>query len=173
MKIRYALLIIAFAAAGCFYPPQQKPLPTNSTEVTVPLPYDLALGAVHAVIEDNEYRIIAENPDQGVIEAQAVRGFTLQDADCGKLAGIVGKYKAEPPLSSSAVYDFRIKPQGSASSVIGVQATFISPLFVPMHTPSDVQCVSLGVQEARLLKAISDQAAKTHRPEFKPPSGTP
>jgi hypothetical protein len=173
MNMRYALLIIAIALAGCFYPPQQKPLAANSTEVTVALPYDLALGAVHAVIDDNDYRIIGENPDQGVIEAQTVGGFTLHDADCGKLAGIVGKYKAEPPPASSAVYDFRVKPQGKESSVIGVQATFTTPLFVPMHTPSDVQCVSLGLQEARLLKQISDQAAKTRRPEFKPPADTP
>ena len=172
MNMLYTILIIAFTAAGCFYPPQPKPLTAASTEVSVALPDDLALNAVPAVIDDNHFRVIGENPDQGAIEAQAVGSFTLQDADCGKLAGIVGKYKAEPPPVSSAVYDFRVKPNGKESSVVGVQATFSAPLFVPMHKPSDVVCVSRGVQEARLLKQIAEQAGKTHRSDYKPPSDT-
>jgi len=162
-------MVFLATTAGCFYPPLQKPLPGRSSEITVPIAYDLAWDAVHSVIVSNGYQIITENPDQGTVEAQAVGGFTLKDADCGKLKGVAGKYHAEPDPDASAVYDFLVKPKGPESSLVTVQATFTSPLHIPMHPVSDVQCVSRGVQEARLLKEISAQAAREHRPEFKPP----
>lgn len=168
MKIKLVLLLLIFGLSGCFYPPRAKMLPPRSSEVTVPIAYDLAWAAVHSVIVANGYQVITENPDSGLVEAQAVGGFSSKDADCGKLKGIAGKYKAEPDPDASAVYDFKVAPQGAEASVINVHATFTTPLHVPMHPVSDVQCASTGVQEARLLREISTQAAREHRPRFKP-----
>ena len=168
MKLRLVLMLSLAAITGCFYPPQQKPLPQRSTEVTVPIAYDLAWDAVHSVISSNGYQIIRENPDQGIVEAQAVGAFTLKDADCGKLKGVAGKYRAEPDPDASAVYDFQVKPEGTGASTVGIEATFSAPLHIPMHRVSDEQCVSRGIQEGRLLTEISQQAAQEHRPEFKP-----
>ena len=50
------------------------------------------------LVERNEYRVITEEPDKGTLEAQAVGGFTLADADCGRLKGIAGKYVAQPDV---------------------------------------------------------------------------
>jgi hypothetical protein len=166
MKLRLVLVLSIAAIAGCFYPPQQKPLPGRSTEVTVPVAYDLTWDAVHSVISANGYRVIRENPDQGIVEAQAVGGFTLKDADCGKLKGIAGNYEAEPDPDASAVYDFQVKPKGTGASTVGIQATFSAPLHIPMHPVSDEQCVSRGIEEARLLEQISRQASMEHRPKF-------
>jgi len=175
MKTRYHLIALGceIAVAGCFYPPRQKPIPATSTEVTLATPYDLAWDAVHTVIKRNGYNVIADDPNNGILETQALGGFTLKDADCGKLKGIAGKYQAEPDADSSAVYNFQIKPRGNEASVVSVQAVFTAPLHIPMHPTSDVQCVSRGVEESRLLKEISEQAANEHRPEFKPPAAEP
>lgn len=171
MKTRYSMTALGCAAAlaGCFYPPRQKPIPASSTSVTLATPYDLTWKAVHAVIERNGYSVIADDPNNGIIETQAVGGFSLKDADCGKLKGIAGKYQAEPDADSSAVYNFQVKPQGNEASVVSVQAVFTAPLHIPMRPMSDVQCVSRGFQESRLMKEISEQARNERRPEFKPP----
>src|SRR5271154_4493614 len=102
-------LLIAAALAilsGCFYPPQMPALAPNRTAVKLDLPYDLAWDALHTVVVQDALHIITENPDTGALEAQAVGGFTLADADCGQLRGIVGKVAAEPDPDSSIVYDF-------------------------------------------------------------------
>jgi hypothetical protein len=164
MKTHYAPLILLSVFVGCFYPPIQKPLSARAKQVTIALPYDLAWDAVHAVIEQNFYKIVMQNPDVGIIEAQAAGGFTLKDADCGNLKGIAGRYKAEPDPNASAVYDFELKPIGGETTAVSVQATFTAPLHVPLHPPSYEQCVSRGVQEARLLGEISSQALREHRP---------
>jgi len=171
MKIRNAWFILAATLCGCFYPPIEKPLPPKSTQVTLPLPYDLAWDAVQAVVARNEFKIIADDPNNGVLETQATGGFTLAAADCGALKGIAGKYKAEPDADASAVYNFLVKPQGGEASVINLQATFTAPLHIPMHPMSDVQCVSRGTEESRLLKEISKQAAIERRP-FSTPAGS-
>lgn len=171
MKPSYCSILLVIAAAGCFYPPTQKPVADERSRITLALPFDLAWDAVHTVIADNGYHIIAEDPNNGIIESQAVGGFSLKDADCGDVRGIALKYHAEPDPGSSAVYNFAIKPQGNEASVISLQAVFTSPLRVPMHPMSAENCVSRGVQEARLLKQIEEQARKEHRPEFKPPTG--
>jgi hypothetical protein len=173
MKTYYAPFILLSVLAGCFYPPIQKPLPARASRVTVALPYDLAWDAVHAVIGQNFYKIVTQNPDGGIVEAQAVGGFTLKDADCGELKGIAGRYLAEPDPNASAVYDFAIKPIGGEASIVSVQATFTAPLHVPLHPPSYEQCVSRGVQEARLLREISRQALREHRPSFAPRPSSP
>jgi hypothetical protein len=87
------------------------------------------------------------------------------------MRGIAIKYRAEPDPGSSAVYNFAVKPQGNEASVISLQAIFTSPVQVPLRPMSAQNCVSTGLQEARLFKQIEEQAHKEHRPEFKPPSG--
>ncbi len=167
--VHYAgILIIAVALAGCFYPPQQKPLPGSRTHLIVHLPYYKAWDVVHEVIVKNEYRIITENPDEGTIEAQATGGFTLADADCGKLKGVGRKYKAEPDADATALYDFQIKPRGNEAATVDVEGTFTAPLHVPLHPVSGEQCVSRGTQEARLLTQIAQQARDGHGSGAKP-----
>ena len=165
-------IVIAIGLAGCFYPSLMAPPGPNRTERMLALPYDLAWDAVHVVIADNEYRIIVENPNEGLIETEAAGSFTLADADCGRLSGIVGKYRALPNKDSSVVYNFHVRPAGNEGSVVGVEGTFTAPLQIPLRPPSGVQCVSRGVQEARLLEAIAAQAKKTHRPRFIAPSAS-
>lgn len=150
-------------AAGCFYPPQQKPPTLKRTSVTVDIPYDLAWNAVQAVVRENAYRVVTSNPNSGTLEAQKIGGFTLDDADCGNLRGIAGKIKAEPDADASVVYDFHVDAKTEHASVISVAATFTAPLHVPLHPISDEQCVSRGVQEARLLEQIRRQALLEHR----------
>jgi hypothetical protein len=160
---RCRIPIVLVVMAGCFYPPQQKPLATSRTQITLALPYDLAWRAVNQVIARNDFRIVTQNPDEGTIEAQAVGGFSLADADCGRLEGIAGKYSAEPGLDASAVYDFEVKPRGNEAASVRVQATFTAPVHVPFHLPRGEQCFSRGRQEARLLDAIARQAQNEHR----------
>jgi hypothetical protein len=164
MKIRNAWFIFAASIWGCFYPPVEKPLSPKSTQVTLSVPYDLAWDAVQAVVARNEFKIIADDPNNGILETQATGGFSLAAADCGTLKGIVGKYKAEPDADASAVYNFLVKPQGGEASVVGLQATFTAPLHIPMHPMSDVQCVSRGTEESRLLQEVSEQAVDERRP---------
>jgi hypothetical protein len=173
MRMRTTWLICAAMFFGCFYPPTQKPLTANSTEVTVAAPYDLAWDAVQAVATANNFKVIAEDPNNGILEAQATGSFTLAAADCGALKGIAGKYKAEPDPDASAVYNFQVKPHGGGASVVGLQATFTSPLHIPMHRMSDVQCVSRGLEESRLLKEVSEQAARERRPFYVPQGNGP
>ena len=167
MNVRHRFLILSVIAAGCFYPPMQKPPPARATEVTLPIPYDLGWNAVHAVIARNDYHIITENPDAGVVEAQARTGFTLKDADCGRLKGIWRKYWAEPDPDASALYDFTVKPKGDEATTVAVHATFSAPLQVPFHPIRGERCVSRGTQEARLLNEIAAQSRHEHRIDFK------
>jgi len=173
MKPRAALFVLVTMLGGCFYPPTQQPTqqqksPANGDQVKLAVPYDLAWDAVHAVISENDYQIITEDPNHGIIETQAPKGFTLKDADCGKIRNVFG-YAAQPELDSTAVYNFEVKPADRESSLVSVQATFTAQVQVPFHPMSDQQCVSRDVQESRLLKQIEAQAAKEHRPEYKAP----
>jgi hypothetical protein len=170
MRLRYWMPLL-LAAAGCFYPPTRKPVPAARNQITLTIPFDLAWDAVHAVVNDNNFHIIAEDPNNGIIESQAIGGFSLKDADCGDLRGIAQKYHAEPDPGASAVYNFAVKPDGNEATTVILQAVFTSPVQVPLHPMSAENCVSTGVQEARLLKQIKEQAGKEHRPEFKPPTG--
>lgn len=168
---RWAVIALATAslAAGCYYPPTQKP-PTSATdELTLAQPYDLVWDAVHNVIRKDNLRVNADDPNQGIIETETNR-FTLDDADCGKLKGISTKYAAEPDRAATAVYYFKVNPKGHEASTVSVQATFSAPLYVPLHPPRDVQCVSRGKAEARLLKQVTQEAAAIHRPSFVKPT---
>jgi hypothetical protein len=154
--------------SSCFYPPTTPPPAPERTQVVLQLPYDLALDAVMHVIKAHEFRIQANDPTHGVIEAQTVK-FTLDDADCGIVGMALGKEPAAPTQDSSVVYTFHVKAAGFESSTVAIQAVFASPLHVPFHPLSEAQCVSRGVQEAKLLKEIEQEAAVTHRPTYKPP----
>ena len=150
--------------SGCFYPPQQKPLAAKSIAVTLDRPYDLAWDAVQAVVANNGFRVITANPNDGTIEAQAIgKGFTLEDADCGKLRGAGAKIDAEPDFDASAVYDLRVEAKEPQLSTVTIAATFTAPLHVPLHPVTDIECVSRGRQEARLLGEIKAEAPKHRR----------
>ncbi len=174
MSIRRVIgwfLIAALAPAGCFNPPPPPPpAPIQKNQVKLQLPYDLAWEAVNAVIIKNDYHVSARDPNNGIVEAQVEHGeFTLKDADCGKIGGIAGKISAEPGEVASAVYTFYVKPEGSHASLVTLAATFSAPVQVPFRPMQSVQCTSRGVQEARLLKELEDQAAITHRANYETP----
>lgn len=167
MKAHSIILAIPLLA-GCFYPAQIKPPAPQQTSATLDVPYDLAWNAVHTVVVQNGAHIVTENPDAGAIEFEAIGGFTLADADCGKLRGVGGKIDAEPDPNSSAVYDVKVEAQAPRISVVTVHATFEAPLHLPLHSVGDVQCVSRGVQEAKLLDQIKAQSLVEHRPGTTP-----
>lgn len=164
MKTRLLLAAIA-VTAGCVYAPQQKPPTPSRTTVTLDLPYDLAWDAVQRVAKQNDFHVVVANVNDGMLEAQSVGGFTLQDADCGELRGIAGKVNEEPDPDSSAVYDFHVIATEPEQSTVSVEGTFTAPLHVPFRPISSVQCVSRGRQEARLLNEIKLQAREEHRAE--------
>lgn len=161
--------VIAAAISGCFYPATEAPPPVSKETVTLDRPYDLAWDAIHAVIRKNDLRINAENPNHGIIETEH-NGFSLDDADCGRLKGIIGKYAAEPGLDATAVYNFEIRPKGDEASTVSVEAIFSAPLHIPLHPMRSVRCVSRGKAEARLLNEIVAEAAAMHRPRFVKPT---
>lgn len=167
MKPRYLIVLLALTA-GCAYPATQAPPAPARTTLTLDLPYDLAWDAVHKVVVDEAAHIVTENPDAGNIELQTIGGFTTADADCGQIRGIGGKVSNDPDPDSSAVYDIHVEATAPRVSVVTVHATFSTALHVPLHPIGDAQCVSRGVQEARLLKHIEAEALLEHRPQAQP-----
>jgi hypothetical protein len=161
-------LLAALLAAGCIYPPTTQPPPDEKQQVVIALPYDLAWDAVNKVIAQNSLRVQATDPNAGIIETVGPR-FTLHDADCGRIKSVVGTYAAEPEQNASTVYTFGVHPRGPEASIVQVLATFNSPVKVPLHPATDVDCVSYGIQESNLLRQVLAQATQTHRPTF----GTP
>ena len=168
---RWTLIAFGMAAltGGCFYPPTEQPPAPSKDEVTLPQPYDIVWDAVHNVIKEHKLRINADDPNQGIVETET-NEFTLEEADCGRVKGVSTKYASEPDRAATAVYYFKVKPKGHGSSTVSVQATFSAPLYVPLHTPRDEQCVSRGKAEARLLNEVAEQAAATRRPTFVKPA---
>jgi hypothetical protein len=159
--------VVSFVAAGCFYPPTAQPPAEQVTRTMVPLPYDLTWTAVNDVIRQNGYKVVAANPNHGIIEVQG-RSFSLQDADCGQIKGVVGTYAATPETDASAVFNFHVSPVSNEKSAVEVRATFASPLKVPLHPMQNEECVSRGAQESRLLRQILAQATVTKPPAYKP-----
>jgi hypothetical protein len=161
-----APFVASLFLSACLYPPTQQQPPVERTQVAIQLPYDLALDAVMHVIATHDYRIQANDPTHGVIEAQTAK-FSVADADCGVVGTAIGKEATTPTADSSAVYTFHIKPKGPEASTVAIQAVFATPVRVPFHPLSNAECVSRGVQEAKLLKEIEQQVALTHRPAYK------
>jgi len=169
-------LLLATAITGCFNPPLTQEPPESKTTVVIPLPFDLTWTAVNDVIRQNGYHIQAQDPNHGILEVSG-KAFTLQDADCGKIKSVAGSYAAEPEANATAVYNFQVKPVSNESTEVAVRGTFDSPLRVPFHPYQDIQCVSRGAEESRLLQQILARARVTHPPEYRkpgalPPSGT-
>ena len=129
----------------------------------VKVPYDLTWDALHRVVNQHEYKILGDDPNHGIVEAEA-HSFTLADADCGQMKSVANKYVAEPDPGGSAVYNFKLEPAGPEATNLSVSATYSTPLHVPFHPISDFQCVSRGTQEARLLKEVDTAAHSEHRP---------
>ncbi|HUN57640.1 MAG TPA: hypothetical protein VMU41_05965 [Candidatus Binataceae bacterium] len=165
-------LIIASSSAlgGCFYPPVGQQPSAAQSSVTIGKPFDLVWDAAHQVITANGYRLVTEDPASGLIETQAYGGFTLKDADCGELRSVANKYQAEPNIDSTVVYNFYVVPAGNEATSVSVHATFDAPLQIPLRPTTNVQCVSRGTQEARLLKAIEARAMREHRPTYARPA---
>jgi hypothetical protein len=171
MRIRRvigSIALAALAAVGCFNPPPPPPpAKLEKNQLALHLPYDLAWEAVNAVIIKNNYRVSARDPNNGIVETQVEHGeFTLKDADCGQIKGIAA---AEPAEVASAVYNFYVKPTGTRTSLVTLTATFSAPVRVPFRPMQSVQCTSRGVQEARLLKELAEQAAITRRATYESP----
>jgi hypothetical protein len=132
----------------------------------IALPYDLAWDVVNDVIKRNGLHVDASEPSQrGIIEASGPR-FTLQEADCGTVKSIGGMYAALPESNSTSVYNFLVKPHGPESTMVQVEVSYNSPVKVPFHPATDVDCISRGTDESRILNEIIAQARVTHRPEY-------
>lgn len=159
--------IIALISSGCFHAaiPKHDNAPKKNS---IAAPYDLVWDATIAVIRKNELKVQAQDPVHGIIEAQG-RHFTLQDADCGEVSTPLGKMPAEPTDEATTVYNFYLKPDGPEATNVTIQATFSTPGNAPFRPTSNLECVSKGRQEARLLKQIAEQATHEKRPAFKPP----
>jgi hypothetical protein len=169
-KIGFVLAVATIA--GCYYPPVTQPPPEKKTRTVVPVPYDLTWDAVHTVAKNNDYKIEGDDPDHGIVEAEA-HSFTLADADCGKMRSLGSKYNADPLPGGSAVYNFRVEPAGPQSTELSVIATYSTPLHVPFERITDFQCISRGNQEARLISEVEKAAETAHRPEHTEPSKRP
>ena len=164
-------LLAAVLASGCIYPPATQPPPDEKQQVVIALPYDLAWDAVNHVIAQNSLRVQATDSNAGIIETVGPR-FTLHDADCGRIKSVVGTYPAEPEQNASTVFTFGVHPRGPEASIVQVLATFNSPVKVPLHPATDVDCVSYGIQESNLLRQVLAQATQTHRPTFGKPAAS-
>ncbi len=159
----FALIAASVTVAGCFEPPAVQPPPASQSRAVIGVPYDLTWNAIHDVVRNNNFKIQADDPDHGILEAEAA-SFSLKEADCGQIQSIVGRYNQEPDPDATAVYRFTVKPSGPNASVVAVSATFSAPVHVPFHRPQDFQCVSRGKAEARLLKAVEAEAQAERRP---------
>lgn len=171
MKFRTVIALFTLGIGGCFYPPTTTPPPVADKRARLAIPYDLAWDAVHAVVARNDFKIIAEDPNNGVIESEAQGGFSLKQADCGELRTIAAKYNARPNAEATAVYNFAVKPDGDEASLVTVQAVYTAVLHIPARPLSAEHCISRGVAETELLREIEKQSKLEHRPSFKPSSG--
>ena len=78
---------IELGAAGCYYPAKIQPPSAAKTQTLVNVPYDLTWDAVHTVVNQNEYKVLGDDPNNGIVEAEA-HSFTLADADCGQIKSV-------------------------------------------------------------------------------------
>jgi hypothetical protein len=161
--MRLALAAIGIFGVGCFQPPAMQPPPESGRRAIIEVPYDLTWDAVHQIVKKNNFTVQADDPDHGIVEAQAI-SFTLADADCGRVGGVAGHYEEEPEPGATAVYNFKVTPHGRDASAVSVTATFTSPLHVPLRPTRDFRCVSRGTAEKRLLAEVAAEARGEHRP---------
>ena len=158
-----AVLTLLVCASGCYYPAQIQPPKAMQTRATVARPYDLTWDAVHTVVKQSDFRVVADDPNQGIVEVES-HTFTTGDADCGQLKSVGSRFDAQPDPGGSAVYEFKVEPNGPEATNLSVNATYSTPLHVPFHPIANFQCVSRGTQEARLLHRIDAVAQAEQRP---------
>jgi len=164
MRLTTFIVVPLVLAAGCYYPAKIAPPPAAHSRTTVARPYDLTWDAVHKVITKNRFKVLGDDPNQGIVEAESY-SFSLSDADCGQMRSVGDRYDAEPDPGGTAVYNFKVEPAGPEASNLSVNATYTTPLHVPLHPISDFQCVSRGTQEKRLLQEIDTTAQAEQRPK--------
>jgi len=157
------MLTLMLCVGGCYYPAQIQPPKAVQTRESIARPYDLTWDAVHTVVTQNDFRIVADDPNQGIVEVES-HTFTTGDADCGQMKSIGSRYIAEPDPGGSAVYEFKVEPNGPESTNLSVNATYSTPLHLPFHPISNFECVSRGTREARLLHQIETTAQAEQRP---------
>jgi hypothetical protein len=169
MKVRTSVFIVlAMLNAGCFHPAlatHQAAAPENDS---IPAPYDEVWDATLMVVKDNGLKVQAQDPVHGILETQG-RHFTLEDADCGIVSTPFGKNPAQPTVEATTVFNFYLAPDGPEATKVKIQGTFSTPGNAPFHPTANLNCISKGRQEARMLKQIKEEAAQQHRPIFKPP----
>jgi hypothetical protein len=158
-----AIGAIEVGIGGCYYPAKIQPPAPAKTQTVVKVPYDLTWDAVKTVVNKNEYKILGDDPNHGIVEAEA-HSFTLADADCGQMKSVANRYDAEPDPGGSAVYNFKLEPAGPDATNLSVIATYNTPLHVPFHPITDFLCISRGTQETRLLTEVETVAHSEHRP---------
>lgn len=163
INLRLFIGLVLAGAAGCYYPAKIQPPPATKTQTLVKVPYDLTWDAVHSVVSQHDYKILGDDPDAGIIETQT-RTFTLADADCGQMKSIATRFDAEPDPGGSAVYNFKVAPDGRQATHVSITATYTTPLHVPLHPITNFECVSRGTQEARLLREVTVAAELERRP---------
>jgi len=174
------LAALVAVCAGCFYPPTTVPPEDEQERTLVPLPFDLTWDVVNKVARRDGLKIDVADPNQRPapravnLEASGPR-FTLQQADCGTIKSIAGEYAALPEANSTSVYNFIIKPHGPEHTLVEVAVSYNSPVKVPLRPATDVDCISRGTDESRILKEIIAEAKITKRPDYsrRAPSATP
>jgi hypothetical protein len=154
---------MSIAAQACYYPAQIQPPPQAKNQAVVTVPYDLTWDALHSVVAQNNFRILGDDPNHGIIEADA-HSFTLADADCGQLKSVGSRYDVAPDPGGGAVFNFHAEPAGPEATTLSVTATYSTPVHVAFRPVSNIECISRGVQEARLLSEIVTAAHSERRP---------
>jgi hypothetical protein len=169
MKFLSRLSILAVAlslwSAGCIYPPTTVPPADEQERTVVPLPFDLTWDVVNKVARRDGLRVDVADPNHFSLEASGPR-FNLQQADCGMIRGIAGEYAALPEANSTSVYNFIVKPHGREHTMVEVAASYNSSVKVPLRPSADVDCISRGTDESRILKEIIAEAKITQRPNY-------
>jgi hypothetical protein len=163
MTMRLGLLTLMLLGGGCYYPALIQPPKPAQTRETIGRPYDLTWDAVHKVVQQNDFKIVAEDPNEGIVEVES-HAFTLGDADCGQMKTVGSPFEAPPDPAGSAVYNFKVEPNGPEATNLSVNATYSTPLHVAFHPVTNQKCVSRGTQEARLLHEIEATAQAERRP---------
>ena len=135
----------------------------------IPLPYDLTWDVVSKVAKRDGLRVDVSDPNNHNLEMSGPR-FTLQQADCGTIKSVAGEYAAQPEANSTSVYNFFIKPHGPEQTMVEVAVSYNSAVKVPLRPATDVDCISRGTDESRMLKEIIAEAKITQRPDYSHPS---